>query len=197
VDREHADGHLLGVAVAFPTDFPQPEIGRFVQLLGLPAPLDDYDIGSLFLRLQVRNPALDNRFVGSMDLELDEQPDSRRAFNLRPGTWTRPACVWRTVTPVMLPQFPRREVTPEDVVSRACVEAGYPEPVAVRTSFAPLVAGVPHSREFHVRPRRDGRPPRPLIHAEMVFPVAVRGPVVIGAGRYVGFGLCRPFEETA
>ena len=66
-----------------------------------------------------------------------------------------------------------------------------PSPVAVRVSFAPLMRGVPHSRAFHVKPRQ-GRPPRPLTHAEIEFPVPVRGPVLIGAGRYSGYGACRP-----
>ena len=68
-------------------------------------------------------------------------------------------------------------------MAKACVDAGYPEPIGVRVSFAPLMRGVPHSRSFHVKPRK-GRPPRPLTHAEIEFPVPVRGPVLIGAGRY-------------
>ena len=64
----------------------------------------------------------------------------------------------------------------------------------MRVSFAPLVPGSPHSRSFHVKPR-TGRPPRPLTHAEVEFPVKVRGPVLIGAGRYAGYGVCRPGRE--
>ena len=39
------------------------------------------------------------------------------------------------------------------------------------------------------------RSPRPLTHAEVEFPVPVRGPVLIGAGRYSGYGTCRPRRE--
>jgi CRISPR-associated protein Csb2 len=30
------------------------------------------------------------------------------------------------------------------------------------------------------------------VHADLIFPSAVSGPILIGAGRYRGFGLCRP-----
>src|SRR5262249_49924968 len=145
----------------------------------------------------VHNPTLDNREVGHLVLELDERPFGQRSTTLKPTTWNGPAREWATVTPVMLPQFPRRSLSPEEVVARACVDAGYPSPVAVRTGFAPTMSGVPHSRSFWVKPRNGGRPPRPLIHANITFAGLVRGPVLIGAGRYAGFGTCRPVWEES
>ncbi len=71
------------------------------------------------------------------------------------------------------------------------VEAGYPEPRSIRISASPMLSGVPHARAFHVR-HREKRPPRPLIHATIQFDQPIRGPVVIGSGRYMGFGFCRP-----
>lgn len=41
----------------------------------------------------------------------------------------------------------------------------------------------------------NGKPPRPFTHAVVQFGVPVRGPVLIGAGRYAGFGVCRPLQE--
>ncbi|MCE9564494.1 MAG: type I-U CRISPR-associated protein Cas5/Cas6 [Planctomycetes bacterium] len=194
VGHEHAGGHLLGVAVAVPRDFEHTE--ELFKLLGKHDGKNLHEIEAEvpFLSLIVKNPHLDNREIGRFDLELDERPEGRRQFTLKTFTWTAPAFVWTTVTPVMLPQFPRRDLTPEEVIAKACVDAGYPEPIAVRTSFAPLMQGVPHSRAFHVKPR-NGRPPRPLTHAVIEFPTKVRGPVLIGAGRYAGYGLCRPGQE--
>lgn len=195
VGHEHADGHLLGVAVAVPRDFQHTE--ELFRLLGKHDGNNPHEIAATvpYLSVAVRNPHLENREIGRFDLELDERPEGRRQHTLQSFTWTKPAFVWSTVTPVMLPQFPRRELSPEEVVAQACVDAGYPIPVAVRVSFAPLVRGVPHSRSFHVKPRQGGRPPRPLTHATIEFPVKVRGPVLVGAGRYAGYGLCRPFQE--
>lgn len=194
VGHEHADGHLLGVAVAVPADFAHTE--RLFELLAdHRQPEEVCAAGVPYLSVAVRNPHLENREIGRLDLELDERPEGRRQSTLKTFTWTAPAHIWTTVTPVMLPQFPKPgKLEPEDVIAKACVDAGYPEPVAVRVSFAPLMRGVPHSRSFHVKPRQ-GRPPRPLTHAEITFPVKVRGPVLIGAGRYAGYGVCRPRQE--
>jgi CRISPR-associated protein Csb2 len=190
VEHEHADGHLLGVAVVVPRDFAHTE--RLFELLGSHPGNNKHDIepGVPFLSLTVRNPHLENREIGKLELELDERPEGRRPFSLKSFTWSHPHRIWKTVTPIMLPLFPRRGLSAEEVVAKACVDADYPEPVLVRVSFAPLLRGVPHSRAFHVKPRQD-RPPRPLTHAAIEFPVPVRGPVLIGAGRYSGYGACR------
>lgn len=196
VDHEHADGHLLGVAVVVPRDFDQTE--HLFELLGKHDGSREHDIerGVPFLSLTIRNPHLGDREIGKLQLELDERPEGRRQFTLKSFTWTHPHRIWRTVTPVMLPLFPRRGLAAEEVVAKACVDAGYPEPESVRVSFAPLLRGVPHSRAFHVKPR-NGKPPRPLTHAEIEFPVKVRGPVLIGAGRYSGYGACRPLLQES
>lgn len=190
VGREHADGHLLGVALAVPNDFAHTE--ELIELFTRHTH-GEYE-GLPYLALTVHNPHLGDRAVGPLELELDERPERGRQHTLQPRNWIGPCDIWATVTPVMLPQFPRRGLSFEEVVATACEQSGYPTPVAVRGSYAPLVRGVPHSRAFHVKPRQ-GRPPRPLIHAEITFPVPVRGPVLLGAGRYAGYGFCRPVRE--
>jgi CRISPR-associated protein Csb2 len=195
VGREHADGHLLGVAIALPREFPREDTDRLFDLLTRHGESEQMAAAGVgFLRLRITNPAL-GRFVGEMLLELDERPPRQRAVALRPDTWTGPADLWATVSPVVLPQFPRRHLTPEEVIAQACEDAGYPRPLNVRATFAPVLTGVPHSRSFHIKPRRDRQPPRPLTHAVIQFPQAVRGPVLIGAGRYTGFGVCRPIRD--
>jgi len=196
VDREHADGHLLGVAVVVPRDFEHTE--RLFELLGLHGGKNQREIeaGVPYLSVKVVHPQSENHEDGDLDLELDERPEGRREFTLKSFTWTHPRRIWKTVTPLMLPNFPRRRLTAEDVVAKACVEAGYPVPTGVRVGRAPFMRGVPHTRSFCVKPR-DGRPPRPLTHAEIEFAVPVRGPVLIGAGRYLGYGACRaPLQEN-
>jgi CRISPR-associated protein Csb2 len=193
VDHEYADGHLLGIAVAVPKAFEGTD--RLFELLAAHGqPEEVRPIGVPHLALTIKNPHLRDREIGTLELELDERPEGRRPLALQSFTWTQPSRVWTTVTPIMLPQFPRRELTTEDVVTQACVNAGYPKPIAVRVTVAPLMEGVPHSRSFHVKPR-EHRPPRPLTHAEIEFAIAVRGPVLVGAGRYAGYGVCRPYRE--
>lgn len=194
VGRKHADGHLLGIAVVVPLDFEHTE--RLFELLGTHdgKNLHDIEAGMPYLAVKVINPHSGDRETGDLELELEERPEGRRQSTLKTFTWTQPHRIWRSATPLMLPQFPRRQVTAEEVVSTACVISGYPKPVAVRVGRAPLLSGVPHAKSFHVRPRGN-RPPRPLIHAEIEFSAPVRGPMLIGAGRYLGFGACRPFLQ--
>jgi CRISPR-associated protein Csb2 len=190
VDREHADGHLLGVAVVVPRDFQHTE--RIFELLGSHGGRNPHEIeaGVPYLALKVVHPQGESPEGHDLELELDERPEGRREFTLKSFTWTHPRRVWRTVTPIMLPHFPRRQLTTEDVVARACEDSGYPTPVRIRVGRAPFMLGVPHAGSFCV-PRREGRPPRLLLHAEIEFPIPVRGPVLIGAGRYIGYGACR------
>jgi CRISPR-associated protein Csb2 len=190
VEHQHADGHLLGIAIAVPQNFAHTE--RFFEWLTKHD--ESAQEGVPWLRVMVQNPQLGERDVGELTLELDERPQGRRPYNMQSFAWTHAARQWTTATPIMLPRFPRRGLSVEEVIAQACLDSGYPEPESVRTSFAPLLQGVPHSRAFHLKPR-EGRPPRPLIHAEIVFPVRVRGPVLIGAGRYFGYGTCRPHRE--
>ena len=63
--------------------------------------------------------------------------------------------------------------------------------VIARSPSVQISWAAPWRVSFHVKPR-PGRPPRPLFHVDIVFPVPVRGPVLIGAGRYAGYGVCRP-----
>ncbi len=187
VEHEHADGHLLGIGIVVPREFTETD-SLFELLTRNDSAEHD---GVPLLKLRIENPHFEKREIGELTLELDERLESRRPFNLKSFTWTQAARTWRTITPIMLPQFPRRGLLTEEVIATACLDSGYPEPEAVRVSLAPLLCGVPHSRAFHVKPRQH-RPPRPLTHAEIVFPVPVRGPVLIGAGRYAGYGACRP-----
>jgi CRISPR-associated protein Csb2 len=196
VGSEHADGHLLGIAVAVPRkDFSNSDVSLLFDLLARHGePEEKVEPGVPYLDLLVRNPALNNQPVGKLVLILDERPFGQRPRALQPDNWTGLAALWTTVTPVVLPQFPRRNLSAEEVVARACTDAGYPEPVAVLTGSAPMLAGVPHARSFNLN-TRTGRPPRPLVHAAIRFETRIRGPVLIGAGRYAGFGACRPDRE--
>ncbi len=189
VDHDHADGHLLGLAVAVPNEFSRDNAVTLLDLLtGTRFGEED---GVPYLSLEIRNPHFGNEVIGTLELELEERPERSRQQTLQSRNWIGPARQWKTVTPIVLPQFPRRGLSIEDVVAKACLQSGYPEPVSIRASLDPQLGGVPHARSFHVKPR-PGRPPRPLFHADIVFPVPVRGPVLIGAGRYAGYGICRP-----
>ena len=74
VGHEHADGHLLGVAIAVPTTFAYT--AKLFDLLGAHDGKNPHEIEATmpYLSVTVRNPHLENREIGRLDLELDERP---------------------------------------------------------------------------------------------------------------------------
>ena len=67
--------------------------------------------------------------------------------------------------------------------------------VKVVATSSPLFAGVPHARDFP--PLRSGPNggARFHLHALVIFAEPIVGPLIVGAGRYRGYGLCRPWRE--
>ncbi len=189
VDHDHADGHLLGVAIAVPRDFEGADL--LFELLASHQEREHEGIPFMSLGVKKHPCDKDSNSVGSLELELDERRESQRQFALQSSKWTGPAFCWTTVTPILLPKFPRRGLTSEGIVAKACVQAGYPEPIAVRVGLASFLRGVPHSRSFNATPR-ENHPFRLWTHARVEFAEQVQGPVLIGAGRYFGYGACHP-----
>lgn len=143
---------------------------------------------------------------------------SRRMTTTR-DYWCRPARRWLTVTPIALDRFPGnlRSTLPETRdravaeaaagIVQACVNAGLAaEPSEVRKVTvrldAPLI-GIPASPAGRLSPGQRHFPayrigrgtPRACVHAEIEFAEPVRGPVLIGAGRFLGYGLCLPSPD--
>ena len=191
VGREHADGHLLGAAIALPSTRSDADrvavlraIGRWRQHNGLAVKLGRAGV-----------------------VQLRWTPTRSPRQTLRASTWTRASTLWASVTPVALDRNPGRlgDRNPEraeeaadaarSIVAKACKRAGLPDPVSVEVSSASTVVGVPGTRKFGPFPRgerRSGKPQRVLSHVVLQFDAPVRGPVLLGAGRFLGLGLFRP-----
>ena len=120
--------------------------------------------------------------------------DSRRT--LADDRWCRAARVWQTVIPMELPRHvSKRRVWNRDDWSRvskaialACSQSGLPTPLEIEASKVPLATGSPNTRLVR-GPHR-----RPIVHARVLFPCLVEGPIVVGAGRHLGYGLMEPME---
>ena len=80
-------------------------------------------------------------------------------------------------------------------VKDMCGHIGLPRPREALLHPVSLVEGVPHAREFPQLTRKHDGGRRSHGHAVIVFDEPVRGPVLIGAGRFRGYGLCRPMEQ--
>lgn len=182
VGHPHADGHLLGVGAALPAGLDGEERRRVLRVL---AHVDELRLGELGVWSLVRDTG------------------NRPPWNLRAEAWTAHptgATHWSTVTPVAFDRHPKekdrlayqREVA--EVVAGACQAIGLPRPREVVVTQVSTHLGVPPVHVFPRLRRKDGSERR-HVHAILVFDEPVRGPVLIGAGRYRGYGVCRPMGQ--
>jgi CRISPR-associated protein Csb2 len=172
--QQYADGRILGLGVLLPRGLSGDERRRVVRALM------DVDRVSL---------------PGGIDFRLARcTPGQPVPHNIRSDTWTRPSRRWASVTPLLLDHFPKKgSRSIAKVIARGCEYIGLPPPAdVVPDQFSPLY-GVQPSFRFLVR--RSASKPRLYTHATLTFAEPVRGPVVVGAGRYFGLGLFRPISE--
>lgn len=103
----------------------------------------------------------------------------------------RPANRWRSVTPVVLTGFTRKGRAAEACLQRALLQQGFRaediESVAAFTG--PVVPTAQPARAYRVQGYLDTTP---RIHAEVIFRRQLAGPLVLGRGRFTGFGLLIP-----
>jgi CRISPR-associated protein Csb2 len=184
IGREHADGRLMGVALTLPRAISQDEA---VRVLG---PWLRHENG-----LPRRHRLFDGQwFECSVELDTHESPTG----SLRQETWTGPTRVWASVTPVVLDRhFDGQDKWEHaaDSVKDACERLSLPRPQQVFLHPVSMFEGVPRSTDFPdlIRKKDGGRMHH--AHALIVFEEDVEGPVLVGAGRYRGYGLCRPLRQ--
>jgi CRISPR-associated protein Csb2 len=189
VGREHANGAILGLALAVPTNVPAEDQARCLDNL-----LVDEAALPRTLRLTLGR-------LGVLELELDDR--KVRQVALRSETWTaagsaKPSRRWATVTPISFDRHPKgkdRWRQAEESVLRACVRIGLPAPSEIALSPDPFFAGSPHVRHLPRLERPNGGGSIQHLHAALTFREPVSGPVLLGAGRYRGYGLCRPADS--
>lgn len=185
IDNPRADGHLLGMAVAIP-DLPEPQRRAIVYgvLEGMRAA--DRDPGSDERTLRLSVPR-----IGEVDLTY--QPGLLQPWGVRPERWRQGSDHWVSVTPVILDRFPRSGDL-EQEIERSCLRVGLPEPRDIVVSTSPLVAGGIRMRPGDLPAQARGKLFR---HVELRFDHKVAGPILLGAGRYLGVGLFAPLGASS
>jgi CRISPR-associated protein Csb2 len=201
VGHEHADGSVQGLALIAPRSIAPDEREALMRLLAkwesergdkdddyaieLGTPLDlGRPLQIRFRRVEVTNKATLNatrwckpsrRFITAIPIALDRHPGNLRSNVQRAAH--------------------KAAAEAASSIEDACERIGLPRPSDVSISLAPLLPGAQHVRQFAPWPPQPGRARRARVHAEIVFPEAVYGPVLIGAGRYFGLGLCLPVAD--
>ena len=199
VGHEHSDASIQGCAIAMPRKLADAEREMLLRLIAV----------------WERDRAIDA--VGTMELAGNNLPPVhvRRVElagknTLRPATWCRPSRRFVTATPIALDRNPgnlrgnkhgaahKASIEAQRYVADACERIGLPRPISVEVSpFAPLLPGAQPVHAFLPWPGRPGRTARVRVHADIRFAEAVRGPVLLGAGRFFGLGLCLPIHDES
>jgi CRISPR-associated protein Csb2 len=132
-----------------------------------------------------------------------EPPDGKRSLD--PTLYTRAARTFATITPVVLDRHlkERGEAREEEVkkqITAACQNIGLPQPDEIIADKHSALEGSPSAYPSGASPAwmRWRLPPslasRQLTHAVIRLPGPVQGPVILGAGRFLGLGACRPID---
>ena len=195
----HASGAVLGFALIPPRGddlFADPDFQRAFRKI---MPLSDAGGDETKQRRRL--------VLGRLGLAFEAGDGSGRR-SLDPAPYIGEARIWASCTPVVLDRHLKetgneaREAEVEGLIRRACVNIGLPPPEPLRISAGKhsAIEGAPSAYPSGGAPGwTRWKPPeslasRQLTHAVIEFPVTVRGPVILGAGRFVGLGLCRPLD---
>ncbi|MDI3463225.1 MAG: hypothetical protein OJF50_002046 [Nitrospira sp.] len=197
----HADGRVLGFALVPPTGSDLLEDDTFRKVLRKLAPLNQDDGRRVLEVKSTQGSAANQSFALKLSPSFEASPGLR---SLDPALYTRTARRFATVTPVVLDRHlkKRGEARIEEIleqVATACERIGLPRPASVfpdkHSAVQGAVSAYPSGRSPAWLNWRlpDSLAGRQLTHAVIEFAEPVEGPVLLGAGRFVGMGLCRPF----
>jgi CRISPR-associated protein Csb2 len=188
VGWNYSQGRLMGLALVWPRAIADAD--RRVALRVIVAFLSggDRTFGLLHFGRQ-----------GSWSLGLE--PESTRA-SLRFARYVRASRRWGTVLPAALDRHPKDKPGEElaSIITNACVNIGLPKTAVdgldIEVYKHATIRGAPSAIEIRsALPQDSSYRAKPLVHLVLNFPKPVRGPLILGAGRFRGLGLCLPLEE--
>lgn len=194
IGHEHADGAIMGTALVLPRELPADDREILLRLVAKWEKERSDRLGNLTLAGGTLPPFVVRRVDVSAKKSLSSE------------LWCRPSRRFITATPIALDRNPgnlrsnkggtarKAALEAQHSISDACLRVVGVRPASVEVSLAPFLPGAQHIRHFLPWPGRTGRTPRVRVHADLRFEESVSGPLLIGAGRYFGLGLCLPVE---
>ncbi len=210
----YSDGHLLGVGIVFPRTVSRQDRGLAMRSLLVEPHGSQKEVRLKFGRLGEWS-------LVPRDWTEERVALKPETWTAAPnGRMT-----WASVTPVVLDRFPkadrikqRTQWTDEVIglVAKACENVGLPRPADIDVDTTSWQSGSPRALQkrrplrgqdssstnqaalgngFPAYPAKSGNGSKPQVHVWLRFSEAVVGPVILGAGRYLGYGLCMPWSE--
>jgi len=185
VGSKYADGHIMGLAIAIPRSIDANE-DRDAALPRVLRPLLFDEAGNERTISLWRG----NAWKWEVQREKRDFPP----MTLRSATWIGPAYEWASVTPVVLHHYPKRNRDDdiERILFEAFESAGLPSPAQIRVQPVSLLTGVGHARSMPQFTECGENLCRYQVHVVAKFPFKMEGPVLVGRGRFRGYGLFRP-----
>ena len=211
----NADERVLGIALVLPrgaSSQDRQEVAYAVARLHEECGVSGTESLELEVPLEAANPS------GPAELWRLVREPAPAPRSLRSGRYARRARIWSTVTPIALDNAPvpgrpeERQRQAMDEIKFSCERIGLPRPSGIQVALHSAHAGSPSvpawqngsSQEIAAVLRRGGYASweqwdlptyirhQPLTHATLSWQEPVEGPVILGAGRFVGLGLCLP-----
>lgn len=179
-----SEGGLAAVAAALPRAVERSTRDAVLQLLGRVVELRLGGLGVWCL--QYLPPKLAPVVFGRLS-----------SYTAYPGG----ARCWASLTPVSFDRHPKVRAGDSatsgllDMVRQSCKAIGLPEPTRIRLSGPSFHGGFPAAGVFPLLVRKDGTA-RQQAHVWLEFAEPIVGPVLLGAGRYRGYGVCAVAEEV-
>lgn len=176
VGNSYASGTILGIAIVFP--------------LQRDPKSDDALLNALYNDEKDSNVKITVEGYGKIEMSKDIRYEIK---TLGSNTWTRPSKKWATTTPIVLDRVPHTKSKEAwwdkvgEIIATSCIYQNLPKPT-VYTSNVSFQKGAPNANDF---PRHCEH--RMNVHAFLEFEEEITGPLLIGAGRYNGYGLCKPW----
>lgn len=209
----YSDGHLLGVGIVFPRTVSKQDRGTAMRSL-----LVEPDGSEKVVRLKFGR--LGDWSLVRRDWVEERVALKPETWTAAPNGRT----TWASVTPVVLDRFPkadrirqRTKWTDEviELIAKACENVALPRPTDIDVDTTSWQTGSPRAFQkrrslrgqdssstnqaslgngFPAYPVKNGNASKPQVHVWLTFSEAVVGPVILGAGRYLGYGLCMPWN---
>jgi CRISPR-associated protein Csb2 len=195
VGNEHADGAIMGIALVLPRELAKKDRALLLRLVAK----WEKERSDQRRNLTLAGGTLPSFIVRRVDVSAKAALD--------PTRWCRASKRFITATPIALDRNPgnlrsnldrtahKAALEAQESIREACLRVVGVRPSSVEVSLAPLLPGTQHVRDFLPWPGRPGRTPRVRVHADIRFEAPVRGPLLLGAGRFFGLGLCLPVED--